>query len=135
MDINDLMKIGKEYESLFEAHLQKPPESVKGGSYGSMHSLVFFTGTGKDRFGFPLSMDQMDLRDMEKDSVDVRLKFHQANQIPHIIEDASYLSSSPLKLKSGYEYVIEVRPKIIEMTSGFQKLNIEHRIADSKTAI
>ena len=133
MDINQVMKIGKEYENLFEADLQKPPESVKGGTYGSKHTLVFFSGVFKKSYGYkgnPTggdSMDQMDVRDLKKDTGDVRLEFNQANQIPHIIEDANYRSSSSLKLKCGYEYVIDVQPKVIQTSLAFKEMNLEQR--------
>ena len=90
----EFMKTDKEYESLFEPNLQKPPESVKDGTYGSKYTLVFYTGLGTDFMDRPL-MDQMNLRDMKKDKGDIMLKFHQANQIPHLLENSrlqSYFS-------------------------------------------
>ena len=127
MDINEVMKTGKEYETLFEPNLQKPPESVKGGTDGSKHTMVFFTGVGKNSYKFSYLMDQMNIRDLKIDTGDVILKFHQGNQIAHMIKDTGYLTSSSLTLKSGYEYVIEVKPKIIETTPAFKRMNIEQR--------
>ena len=131
MDIKEMMKTNKEYESLFEPKEQKRPESVKDGTFGSKHTLAFFSGTGTDSFDDSAinTIDQIDARDMKKEG-EVRLKFHQANQIPDLLENnrlQNYFSTPSLTLKNGYEYEIKVIPKVIETTSAFKKMNLDQR--------
>ena len=130
MDIKEVMKTNKEYEPLFEPNQQKSPKSVKDGTYLSKQTLAFYSGTGMDNLGLPInSIEQIDTRDM-KNKGEVRLKFHQANQIPDLLEDnrlQNYFSTSSLILKSGYEYEIKVMPKVFETTPAFKKMNLEQR--------
>ena len=50
MDIKEVMKVDKEYEPLFDQNLQKGTEPVKGGTDGSKHTMVFFTGVSEKRW-------------------------------------------------------------------------------------
>ena len=130
MDVKQVMKTNKEYESLFEPNQQRSPYSVNDGTYLSKQTLAFYSGTGMDDFYEQFNtIDQIDARDM-KNKGEIRLKFHQANQLPDLLEDnrlQSYFYTSSLILKSGYEYEIKVMPKVIETTTAFKKMNLEQR--------
>ena len=123
MDIKELINDDDNYAQLFEPDLQNSDNYVQGGTHGSRNILAFFTGdpTSAGKYSYQSKLRQRDPRVVKNSpGGQIEVKFHHSLNIPNLFEDDNYHSfSSSLTLEAGMEYVIDVKPQVVQTTKAF----------------
>ena len=130
-NIKEVLKTTEEFDPLFDSHLQKTNQYVKGGTIETKNTLVFFTGVGrdKDKVGSYL-IDENDFRKIDEEMIgNVQFKIHQSNEFANLYQDTNtmFRSNHTLILNAGYEYSIDIEPQVVQTTDSFKKMSFSQR--------
>ena len=132
LDIKEVLNLDTNYDILMEPELQESSQYVKGGTYGTENTLMFFSGND-------LEVDYTDFREYTKGDTGVtnywdgpvELMIHQSNEFARFFQDDSLIKSTKVppfpKLERSWEYWIEVTPHVQKTTEAFKNIHLQNR--------
>ena len=128
MDIKDVTKEAKDYESLFQGADQKASEFIVGGTMWSETTLVIDTEHHNEMSQLYLRKTKSDKNKGEDASTLIQLQIHQSKEFANMIQEIHHDDQTkPLSLESGKEYFIDILPKGQISTEEFKALSYKQR--------
>ena len=125
-DIKEVMNTDSTYDEFLSSYLQKSDEYIIGGTSESKQSFAFFTGGNEMYPSDPRTM-KIDKDAFLKTQSEILLKVHSPKVLANFIEDNTLTISTQLTLRVGYEYFIDVTPKVVSTTDAFKNMGFQQR--------
>ena len=125
-DIKEVMNTDSTYDEFLSSYLQKSDEYIIGGTSKSKQSFAFFTGGNEMYPSDPRTM-KIDKDAFLKTQSEILLKVHSPKVLANFIEDNTLTISTQLTLRVGYEYFIDVTPKVVSTTDAFKNMGFQQR--------
>ena len=120
-NINEIMHSQKEYDSLFEPHLQGPIKKFSNNTIWSKITLVLYADGEND-------LQQTVPRSSDANLDELEFLIHPPNELAKFIEGESFERQvGSLTLKGGNEYLIDVTPHTIKVSDDYKGLELERR--------
>ena len=116
-DIKEVISTKTEYDDYLSLHLQNSDEYIMEGTSENRQSFAFFVGGQKTADMYPTYR-----RTTKNDRAEIQLKVHSPNVLANFFE-----VSTSLKLKSGFEYFIDVSPHAVKTTDSFKEMGFNQR--------
>ena len=120
LNINEIIHSKEEYDGLFEPHLQKSSQRIKGGTKWGEISLIFLP-TAQFIYQTPV-------RSPGSDNRKIRIQLHQSKEFANMLKTNVYDDFLiPITLEPNHEYSIRVTPYGMESSEEFKDLTKEQR--------
>ena len=129
LNINEIMKRNKYFDTIFDANVQTKPRKILGGPLWSKNTLIIFTDTFNQ-----LRQTYPRISNINIDEISFQL--HQSKELGQLHLSGTFNKfTTAFTLKAGNEYYIDVTPNGQISTKNFQELpflqrkcNLDHEV-------